>query len=109
MKIAITSQGKDLSSPLDPRFGRAPYFLVVDRSTGEVEVVDNTANAQAQQGVGLAAVAVLKRYNVDLLVTGRVGPKAEQALRTAKIRVVTGVEGSCRAALEGLDLSGEEP
>ncbi|MCP4659167.1 MAG: DUF134 domain-containing protein, partial [bacterium] len=56
MKIAITSQGPELSSPLDPRFGRARYVLVVDRSSGEVEVVDNAANAQTPQGAGLAAV-----------------------------------------------------
>ncbi|MCP4660611.1 MAG: dinitrogenase iron-molybdenum cofactor biosynthesis protein [bacterium] len=109
MKIAITSQGPDLSSPLDPRFGRARYVLVVDRSSGEVEVVDNVANAQTPQGAGLAAVALLKRYDVDLLVTGRVGPKAEQALRAAEIRVVTVAEGTCRAALEGLEVAGEDP
>ncbi len=109
MKIAITSQGPDLSSPLDPRFGRARYILVVDTASGEVEAVDNAANAQTPHGAGLAAVAVLQRHDVGLLVTGHVGPKAEQALRAAEIRVVTVAEGTCRAALDGLEAAGEEP
>ena len=30
MKIAISSSGKTLDSPLDPRFGRCAWFLVID-------------------------------------------------------------------------------
>jgi len=30
LKIAITSKGKGLDSPMDPRFGRAAYMLIVD-------------------------------------------------------------------------------
>ncbi len=108
MRIAITSQGTDLASPVDPRFGRAPYFLLVDVSSGEVEAVDNSPAATAAQGAGIAAAAVLQRRDVDLLVTGHVGPKAEQALRAAEIRVITDAAGSCRAALAGLEESGEE-
>ncbi len=29
MKVAITSQGKSLDAPVDPRFGHAPYILIV--------------------------------------------------------------------------------
>ena len=30
MKIAVTSTGTELTSEMDPRFGRAAYFLIVD-------------------------------------------------------------------------------
>ena len=30
LKIAITSNGKGLESPMDPRLGRAAYILIVD-------------------------------------------------------------------------------
>ena len=33
MKIAVTSQGKDLDSQVDPLFGRAAYILIVDSET----------------------------------------------------------------------------
>ncbi|PIE68380.1 MAG: dinitrogenase iron-molybdenum cofactor biosynthesis protein, partial [Deltaproteobacteria bacterium] len=29
MKIAVTSSGQELSSPVDPRFGRAAYIIIV--------------------------------------------------------------------------------
>jgi predicted Fe-Mo cluster-binding NifX family protein len=41
MKIVITSQGTDLSSLVDPRFGRCSYFIFVDSDTDRVEAVEN--------------------------------------------------------------------
>ena len=41
MKIAVTSTGRELDSPVDPRFGRAAYFLVVDSENFDFEVLDN--------------------------------------------------------------------
>ena len=36
MKIAVTAQGGELTSELDPRFGRAAWFVIVDTDTGEL-------------------------------------------------------------------------
>ena len=47
MKICFTSQGKELSSPVDPRFGRASYFIIYDDEDGSCEVVDNEQNVNA--------------------------------------------------------------
>ena len=35
MLIAVTAQGQELSAPVDPRFGRAKFFVAVDTETGE--------------------------------------------------------------------------
>ena len=43
MKLCITSTGETLESRVDERFGRAPYFLIVDRETKEFHAVKNTA------------------------------------------------------------------
>ncbi len=44
MKVAITSYGKDLTSDVDQRFGRAGWFIVVDTETGGYEAVNNEKN-----------------------------------------------------------------
>ena len=49
MKIAVTSQGSVLSSELDPRFGRAKYFVVVDTDSDECTSHDNGGNLEAAQ------------------------------------------------------------
>jgi len=50
MAIAVTAQGRDLSAPIDPRFGRAKFFVIVDTETGEFSTADNTQNLNAAQG-----------------------------------------------------------
>jgi len=44
MKIAAPSIGKELTSHLDLRFGRAKYFLVVDTPTIDYDVIENVKN-----------------------------------------------------------------
>ena len=44
MKVVITAQGNTPDSEVDPRFGRAERFLIVDVETGEFEVLDNSAS-----------------------------------------------------------------
>ena len=37
MKIAVTSQGKELSSEIDLRFGRAKCLVVIDTETSDFQ------------------------------------------------------------------------
>ncbi len=45
MKVAISSSGKDLDSLIAPRFGRCPYFLIVETDNMSFEVFDNESIA----------------------------------------------------------------
>lgn len=105
MKIAVTSQGQDATSLVDPRFGRARYFRVVDCATGQQNVVDNEAGVNAAQGAGTQAVQTLASMGVQAVITGHVGPKAWTALQVAKIPAyaVSGgtVEEAIRAFMAG--------
>ena len=40
-KIAISSEGPGLDDALDPRFGRAAGFIVVDPQTFDFDYLDN--------------------------------------------------------------------
>jgi len=93
MKIAVTVQGTGLDDPVDPRFGRAAGFLVVEAETGEATYLDNRAGGDAAQGAGLQAAKRIADSGATVLVTGHCGPNAFRALQAAGIRVFTGVDG----------------
>ena len=99
MKIAVSSTGTDLDSPIDPRFGRAPYLVVVDPQTLDFEVVDNAANMNAAKGAGIQAAASVSQKGANALLTGHCGPKAFQALTAAGIKVANDVSGTVRDAV----------
>lgn len=86
MRIAITATGKDMTSNVDPRFGRAKYFLVVDTDTDESASHDNTQNLNAAQGAGIQAGETVVRLGATAVITGNVGPKAFRVLNAAGIR-----------------------
>jgi len=93
MNIAITAAGKDMSSNVDPRFGRAKYFIVVDTDTNVSAAYDNTQNLNAAQGAGIQAGETVARLGAKAVVTGNVGPKAFRILNAAGIKVYLAGEG----------------
>lgn len=86
-KIAITSEGPTLDDAMDPRFGRAAGFIVVDPQTLEFEYVDNGASQALARGAGIQAAENVARAGAKVLLTGYVGPKAFLALEAANIKV----------------------
>ena len=40
-KIAVSSEGPDMDARVDPRFGRAAGFIIIDPDTMAFEYVDN--------------------------------------------------------------------
>jgi predicted Fe-Mo cluster-binding NifX family protein len=86
MKVAVSATGKDLDSQLDPRFGRAEYFLVVDTVTMEVYAIENTASLAAG-GAGIQAAQKVAGEGVESVITGSVGPNAMDVLKAAEIPV----------------------
>ncbi|MDY0220752.1 MAG: NifB/NifX family molybdenum-iron cluster-binding protein [Desulfobacterium sp.] len=91
MKLCITATGKDIDANVDTRFGRAPWFLIVDTDTGTIiEAVENHAVTQGQ-GAGIAATKLLSDKNIDTILTGTVGPNAAQVFQTTGISLVEGL------------------
>jgi len=99
VNIAITSEGKDLDSKVDPRFGRAAYFIIVDPETMAFEVVENSQSLDLPQGAGIQAGKTIVDQKVDVLLTGNCGPKAFKVLQSAGVKIMTGVSGQVRDAL----------
>ncbi len=100
MKVAITAQGQELTSEVDPRFGRAKYFILVDTESGAFSAHDNTQNLNAVQGAGIQAARNVVDLGAEALLTGNVGPKAFAALNAGGVKMHAGAEGSVQEVLE---------
>jgi predicted Fe-Mo cluster-binding NifX family protein len=100
MVIAVTAQGNDLQGEVDPRFGRAKYFLIVDSDTMRFEVAENEQNLSLPQGAGIQAAQIVTKHRAEVVLTGNCGPKAFKTLQAAGIKVVVGVSGKIEDAIQ---------
>jgi predicted Fe-Mo cluster-binding NifX family protein len=91
-KIAVSCEEPGLDSQIDPRFGRAAGFCIVDSDTLEFKYVDNGSSQAMAQGAGIQAAETVCRSGAGVVLTGYVGPKAFRALSVAGIQVGQNLE-----------------
>jgi predicted Fe-Mo cluster-binding NifX family protein len=84
MKILLTTVEPKLESPVDPRFGRGAYFLVVDPETLEWQVAPNPA-ISAPGGAGVQAAQFVVDHQCSAVISGDFGPNAYNALKAAGV------------------------
>ena len=100
MKLIISSTGPDPTDPVDPRFGRACYFLAFDSETGEFQTIDNSEQVDAAQGAGVQTAQMVTGHGAGAVLTGRCGPKAFQVLTEARVAIYSGFQGSVQEAVD---------
>lgn len=100
MKVAISASEPGMSANVDPRFGRARCFVVVDMQTGVADTHDNAINQSAAHGAGIQAAKTVVDAGAQAMITGNVGPKALAALRAAGVDVYQVAGGSVQQAVE---------
>lgn len=99
MKIGISSTGKDLEANVDARFGRCQYFIIVDTESMDFDVLPNESVA-ASGGAGIQAAQTLVKQDLTAVLTGNMGPNAFQTLTAAGLKIITGVSGTVRDAVD---------
>jgi len=99
MQVIVTARGESLDTPVDPRFGRARYFILVDTETNEATVHDNTQNLNAAQGAGIQSAETVARLGAEAVISGNVGPKAFRTLSAAGIKVYLCPDGTAAEAM----------
>ncbi len=98
-KVCVTSTGSDLDAPVDRRFGRCAYFIIVDTETMQYESISNVA-ASASGGAGIQAAQIMASNDVDVVITGSVGPNAYPALANSDIRMMSTSLPTVNATIE---------
>lgn len=83
MKIAVTAADASLESPLDPRFGRCPYLLIVNTDDLSFETLENP-NIGRDSGAGIQTAQLVAGRGAQVLLTGNCGPNAYQTLAAAR-------------------------
>ncbi len=107
MAISVISPDEGMSAVIDPRFGRARHFLLVDIDKREVvKKVENIDAFNMGHGAGIKTASKMVELGVDAVGSGFVGPKAFSVLSAAGIKVYSGLEGSVSEAIEKI-ASGE--
>lgn len=99
MRVCISSNGKTVDSAMDPRFGRAPYFIVADTDTMEFEIIENAA-AMSGGGAGITSGQLMVDKGVQAVITGNIGPNAMSVLKAANIETYHGIATSVKENIE---------
>ncbi len=101
MKVAVAATGKTLYSHVDNRFGRCPFFIVVDPEAMEFYTIKNPG-LKERDTAGIEASRVLISRDVDAVVVRNIGHNALVTLDGAGIKVYVGGAGTVLNAIENL-------
>ena len=99
MRIAVSSCGIFLDSPIDPRFGRCDYFVIVNMDDMSFVVFDNKS-INLGQGAGVQSAQFLISKGAKVVISGNVGPNAMSALAEGGVEVLIRHTGTIREAVE---------
>jgi len=99
MKIAITATAPDLDATMETRYGRAPYFVIVDSETMAWEAKANPGS-NAGGGAGVQAAQFIGAQGATIVISGGFGPNAYEALAAAGIKMFTAQGSSVRQVVE---------
>jgi predicted Fe-Mo cluster-binding NifX family protein len=99
MKIAVSSSGQNLGSPIDPRFGRCAYFLIVETDDMSFNAFVNESET-LRGGAGIQSAQFVASKGAKAVITGNCGPNAIKTLSAAGVRVFLRVTGSILEAVE---------
>jgi predicted Fe-Mo cluster-binding NifX family protein len=99
VKIAVTTNGKDLDALISPIFGRCSTYILVDTDTMQFQVLENPAIG-APGGAGIQAAQFVAGRGAQAIVTGNVGPNAFGVLKAANLSVYLLTDVTVRQAVE---------
>ena len=91
-KIAVSSTGQTIEDNVDARFGRCPYFLIVEIEGKKIKHVKAIENIAAQQagGAGPTAAQIVADQGVKAIISVNFGPRAFDVFNQLGIKTFIG-------------------
>lgn len=89
MKIAISAQKKSSESNISELFGKSPYFIIFEIKGGKIikiEIIENK-NLEQISGSGVEAAKLMMEKNVNIIITGNMGPRSLDMLNKFDVAV----------------------
>lgn len=99
MKVLISAVGKDKTDNFDLKFGRCEFFQIIDTETGDIKVLENEGK-KSDHGAGIGASQQVINENVDVIITGHLGPNAFEILEDSDIELLSAKGGTVEEVLE---------
>lgn len=100
MKIILSAASPSIDAPIDPRFGRGAYLIVVDPNTMEWTAHPNPG-VGASGGAGTLTAQFVAQQQVRTVVSGDFGPNAYATLQAAGVEMrLFGTSATVREAVE---------
>jgi len=102
MKIAVPATDGNLDANVDLRFGRCPYYVIFEVEENKIknhEILENKTG-QEMRGVGITASQMIVNKEVEVVITGNIGPNAFNVLSGTGMKIITGVNGNVKEVVE---------
>jgi predicted Fe-Mo cluster-binding NifX family protein len=99
VKVIIAANGPSLDSSMAKRFGHAPYYLLVDTATMQVQAIDNSEHDDETHAI----IPEMIGQGVEVFITGNIGPSAFKIVRSLHRQVALARQMPAGEALARLD------
>ncbi len=89
MKIAVSSTNKNITGNVSDVFGRCPYFIIAKILNKKIIVTETITNKNIDQstGAGISTAQLMAEKDVNVIITGNVGPRALDVLKQFNIEI----------------------
>ena len=90
MKIAFSSTGNGWKENIDIKFGRSKVFFVLNTENNETKFIEN-ASYESEHAAGTNAAKRIADENINVLITGQIGPQAREILASKGTQIFRGI------------------
>lgn len=99
MHIAVATNGAGPHAQVEPVFGRADFFVIVDTTSGTHTTLPNPYKNETTK-IGRQVATMLMQHNINVVLCGDIGPKSKLLLAEADIYTGIGYDGTVLEAIE---------